>query len=444
MQNKEPSQCRSASCRIVAISTPMGRGAISIVRMSGDGVIDVAQKMFKPFPTEAGMLKLGKLDAMHFCDQAMCVYFVAPKSYTGEDMVEFQVHGGFSVADGVLKSCIQNGCRLADKGEFTKRAYLNGKMNLAGVEGVMDVIDAESISAVENGYKMLTGRLDDKISSLQDRLTDLLAQIEVALDYPEEDLEYITKDQVAQTLDSVLKEITALSDTAAKGRIIKNGVDVAIVGKTNVGKSSLLNALVGYDRAIVTDIEGTTRDTLSESYIYNDIKFNFIDTAGLRKTSDVVENIGIERSLQAVERADVVLLVFDGSEMPKEYDGIKNNAKTVCVYNKADTVSHRHADGIIVSAKTGENIEELKKAVYEKIKTDNLSSSDVVITNARHIDCLRRAAQSLTAALSDGGQTLDCIALSIREGWQALGEITGSTASEDIVNRIFEKFCVGK
>ena len=207
-------------------------------------------------------------------------------------------------------------------------------MNLAGVEGIMDVIDAESISAVENGYKMLTGRLDDKINNLQDSLTDLLAQIEVALDYPEEDLEYITKDKVFQTINKVLKEIIALSDTASKGRIIKNGVDIAIVGKTNVGKSSLLNALVGYDRAIVTDIEGTTRDTLSESYVYNDVKFNFIDTAGLRKTDDIVENIGIERTLQAAERADVILLVFDGGSIPKEYEEIKNNPKTVSIYNK--------------------------------------------------------------------------------------------------------------
>ena len=438
------SEISTGENKIVAISTPIGRGAISVVRMSGCGVIDIAKTMFKPFPAEAGMLKLGKLDAKHFSDQAMCVYFVAPKSYTGEDMVEFQVHGGFSVADGVLKSCIQNGCRLAERGEFTKRAYLNGKMNLAGVEGIMDVIDAESISAVENGYKMLTGRLDDKINNLQDSLTDLLAQIEVALDYPEEDLEYITKDKVFQTINKVLKEIIALSDTASKGRIIKNGVDIAIVGKTNVGKSSLLNALVGYDRAIVTDIEGTTRDTLSESYVYNDVKFNFIDTAGLRKTDDIVENIGIERTLQAAERADVILLVFDGGSIPKEYEEIKNNPKTVSIYNKADLVKHNQKDGISVSAKTGENVENLKQAIYDKIKADNVSNNDVLITNARHIDCLSRASQSLTAALDDKDNTLDCISLQIRESWQALGEITGTTASEDIVNRIFEKFCVGK
>lgn len=430
--------------KIVAISTPMGRGAISIVRMSGDGVIEIAKKMFNPFPQCAGMLKLGKLDATHFCDQAMCVYFASPKSYTGEDMVEFQLHGGYAIANGVLKSCIQNGCRLAEKGEFTKRAYLNGKMNLASVEGVMDVIDAESVAAAENGYKMLVGKLDEKINNLQDSLTDLLAQIEVALDYPEEDLEFITKKQVADIIGNSLNAIEALLSSAAKGRIIKNGVDIAIVGKTNVGKSSLLNALVGYDRAIVTDIEGTTRDTLSESYIYNDVKFNFIDTAGLRKTDDVVENIGIERSLLTVKRADVILLVFDGGEMPTEYKEIKNDDKTICIYNKADLVKYGQVGGVSVSAKTGENIEKLKQTIYDKIKTDNLSSNDVVITNARHIDCLSRAQQSLTTALSDGEQTLDCIALHIRESWQALGEITGRTASEDIVNRIFEKFCVGK
>lgn len=429
--------------KIAAISTPVGRGAISIVRMSGDGCIALARDMFTPFPKQAGILQLGKLDAKHFCDQAMCVYFNAPKSYTGEDMVEFQVHGGYAIANGVLKSCIENGCRLAENGEFTKRAYLNGKMNLTNVEGIMDMIDAESISAAENGYKMLSGKLDGKINALQDKLTDLLAQIEVALDYPEEDLEYITKDAVKSVLSDTIAQTQKLLDSASKGRIIKNGVDIAIVGKTNAGKSSLLNALVGFDRAIVTDIEGTTRDTLSESYIYRDIKFNFIDTAGLRRTDDIVESIGIERSLAAAQKADIVLLVYDGNVSTEQYDRIKNNDNTICVYNKSDI--YKAKDGALaVSAKTGENIEGLKDAIYQKIKLDNISSNDVVITNARHIDCLRRAEQCLQTASEHCQITLDCIALEIREAWQALGEITGTSASEDVVNRIFEKFCVGK
>ena len=216
--------------KITAISTPIGRGAISIVRMSGDGVIDVASQMFAKMPEQPGLLQLGKLDAGEFCDQAMCVYFKAPKSYTGEDMVEFQLHGGYAIANGVLKACIQKGCRLAENGEFTKRAYLNGKINLSNVEGIMDMIDAENIAAVENGYKMLSGKLDGKINLLQDKLTDLLAQIEVALDYPEEDLEFITKDQVQDVLRFAIDETQKLLDSASKGRIIKNGVDIAIVG----------------------------------------------------------------------------------------------------------------------------------------------------------------------------------------------------------------------
>lgn len=430
--------------KITAISTPIGRGAISIVRMSGDGVIEVAKEMFARFPAQPGLLQLGKLDAGEFCDQAMCVYFKAPKSYTGEDMVEFQLHGGYAIANGVLKACIQKGCRLAENGEFTKRAYLNGKINLSNVEGIMDMIDAENVAAVENGYKMLSGKLDGKINLLQDKLTDLLAQIEVALDYPEEDLEFITKDQVQDVLRFAIDETQKLLDSASKGRIIKNGVDIAIVGKTNVGKSSLLNALVGFDRAIVTNIEGTTRDTLSESYIYKDVKFNFIDTAGLRQTDDVVESIGIERSLQAVEKADIVLLVFDGGNIPDEYKEIKSNPKTICVFNKADVMTNPDRQVLSVSAKTGENVEQLKACVYDKIKQDNVSSTDVVITNARHIDCLQRANDSLKTALQNSEITLDCIALEIKEGWQALGEITGTTASEDVVTRIFEKFCVGK
>lgn len=427
---------------IAAISTPIGRGAISIVRMSGNGVLRLASEMFSPFPASPSLLKLGTLDAGGFCDKAMCVYFKAPRSYTGEDMVEFQLHGGYAIADGVLKNCVERGCRLAVSGEFTKRAYLNGKMNLTNVEGIMDMIDAESVAAVENGYKMLTGRLDGKISALQDKLTDLLAQIEVALDYPEEDLEYITNEQIGVSLGEVLGGVNAMLDSVSRGRMIKSGVDVAIIGRTNVGKSSLLNALVGYDRAIVTDIEGTTRDTLHESYIYGDVKFNFIDTAGLRKTDDVVESLGIERSLKAAEKADVILLVADG-QVPDEYAGIKEDKRAIVVYNKNDV--NTYADGSVsVSAKTGDNIENLKKLIYDKVKLGNVSSGDVVITNVRHADCLRRAAEGIKRSLSLIGETLDCLALEVREAWLALGEITGTSASEDVVNRIFEKFCVGK
>lgn len=428
---------------IAAISTPVGRGAISVVRMSGKGSIEIAKSLFKNMPEKANELKLGRFNGKNFSDQAMCVYFSSPRSYTGEDMVEFQMHGGYAVANAALKTLLNNGCRLAEHGEFTKRAYLNGKMNLANVEGVMDIIDAESVTAAENGYKMLTGALDGKIFELQDKLTDLLAQIEVALDYPEEDLEYVTKEQIKDALSEVKQKTQNLLDTSSKGRIIKNGVNIAIVGKTNVGKSSLLNTLVGYDRAIVTDIEGTTRDTLSESYVYRDVKFNFIDTAGLRKTSDVVENIGIERSKKAVENADIVLLVYDGEKVDGEYEEIAKNPKTIKVFNKADIKNHGN-DVLSVSAKTGENVEKLKEVIYEKIKLGNISSSDVMITNARHIDCLNRALKSLDRANEVIDETLDCISLEIREGWQALGEITGATANEEVVNRIFEKFCVGK
>lgn len=428
---------------IAAISTPVGRGAISVVRMSGKGSIEIAKSLFKNMPEKANELKLGRFNGENFSDQAMCVYFSSPRSYTGEDMVEFQMHGGYAVANAALKTLLNNGCRLAEHGEFTKRAYLNGKMNLANVEGVMDIIDAESVTAAENGYKMLTGALDGKISELQDKLTDLLAQIEVALDYPEEDLEYVTKEQIKNSLSEIKQKTQSLLDTSSKGRIIKNGVNIAIVGKTNVGKSSLLNTLVGYDRAIVTDIEGTTRDTLSESYVYRDVKFNFIDTAGLRKTSDVVENIGIERSKKAVENADIVLLVYDGEKVDGEYEEIAKNPKTIKVFNKADIKNHGN-DVLSVSAKTGENVEKLKEVIYEKIKLGNISSSDVMITNARHIDCLNRALKSLDRANEVIDETLDCISLEIREGWQALGEITGATANEEVVNRIFEKFCVGK
>jgi len=416
---------------VAAVSTSPGRSAVAVVRLSGKGCIEIAKTIFSPFPSRSNELKHGVLSADGLKDDAMCVWFNAPRSYTGEDMVEFHTHGGFFVSQAVVEACVARGCRVATNGEFTKRAYLNGKLKLTEAEGIIDVIDAESKRAANNGYNLLAGKLNGKILEIQDELTNLLAQVEVTLDYPEEELDM-------PRFEAVLSEIDFLLATARQGKLIKNGVEVVIAGETNVGKSSLLNALVGYDRAIVTEIEGTTRDTLTQSVIYKDVKFNFTDTAGLRGTNDPVEKLGVQRAEEAIKNADIVLLVLDAT---KPAEKIAADDRTIVLFNKTD-IADKSSDGLEISALTGYNIEKVKEEIYKKTQIDKIDSSDVLLTNNRHIDCLQRAAAALRRTQADA--TPDCVASDLAQCWEALGEITGKSLSEEVISRIFEKFCVGK
>ena len=303
---------------IVAISTPIGNGGISIVRLSGNTCFSIADKMFtskkqQPSSFEDRKLYLGTITTSQFKEKALCVIFKAPNSYTGENMVEFQCHGGVKIAQGILRECLQNGARMAKNGEFSMRAFLNGKMTLEETEGMIDMIQAKSDAEVRAGYALLNGELSKKTTVMQNELTDILADIEVSFDYPEQDMEYTTAQKTKQRLQQIVKDITSLLQTAHQGKIIKHGIQTLIVGKPNVGKSSLLNALLGEEKAIVTSIAGTTRDIVEDSYEYKGLRVELIDTAGIHETEDVVEKLGIDKAKKYINQADIILFVLDMS-----------------------------------------------------------------------------------------------------------------------------------
>ncbi len=428
---------------IVALSTAIGKSAIAVVRMSGNDSIDIAKKIFSPMPKEANYLKVGNLKTENFDEQAMCVYFVAPHSYTGENMVEFHCHGGRMVIKAVIDACLANGAVMAQNGEFSKRAFINGKQNLTNAEGVIEMIDAESISAAKAASNLLKNKLGQKVVVLQDKLLDVVSAGEVALDYPEEDLELPTMAQIKENLQEILDNIEKLIRTSTLGKVARYGIDVAIVGAPNVGKSTLLNALLGQDRAIVSDISGTTRDTLCEKVMYKDICFNFIDTAGLHDTNDRIESEGIRRAKEAADNADVVLNVTDNPLDRTVYPTIKPQIR---VFNKADLFDELPCcdDSLIVSAKSGE-VESVKEMLYDMFCAGDILNSDLLITSERHLDCLKKAAEEIKQAISASqNSTMDIVVSAAKNAWAVLGEITGTSAREDIIDRIYSKICLGK
>ena len=373
----------------------------------------------------------------------MCVYFAAPHSYTGENVVEFHCHGGTAVCQAVIEQCIACGAVPAQNGEFSKRAFINGKQNLTNAEGIIEMIDAETVSAAKAGANLLENKLGKKVVELQDVLLDLVSSCEATLDYPEEDLELPTVETVKRRLTELAQQLDGLISTATLGKIAKYGINVAIVGAPNVGKSSLLNALLGTDRAIVSDIQGTTRDTLTESVNYKDIRFNFVDTAGIRETQDKIELEGVRRAQKAIDSADVVLHVVDDPNDRSVFPTIRPQIR---VYNKSDLYGNSPCcvDSLVVSAKYGD-VEVIKSTLYEMFSAGEIENSDLLITNERHLSCLKTAREQLLTALHDcDNATLDIVTNSLKLVWDTLGQITGSTAQEDIIDRIYSKFCLGK
>lgn len=446
---------------IVAISTAIGNGGISIIRMSGKSVVDIADKLFhtnnlsvKDF--EPRKMYLGKFEYNGICDKCMCVYFKAPNSYTGEDLIEFHCHGGITLTNRIFESLVESGCEVATKGEFSKLAFLNGKLSLDEAEGIIDIINAESDSELRAGYDLLQGRLKSEVTSIQDTLTELLAKIEVTLDYPEEDLEEETVINIENTLSQVENKLKNILSTSSYGKTIKDGVKILIYGKTNAGKSSLLNKLLNYDRAIVTDIKGTTRDTLEEVFIYKGHKFILIDSAGIRQSEDLVESIGINKSKSMLKSADIVLYIIDGStpldNEDKDIMSDLNVNNTILIVNKSDLgkcvdVNNLPFKKVIeLSTLTGENIDTLKDTLLEYVTSKNVGNNSIVLTNTRHINAIRKGLSHLTQALDSlqSGLNLDLISIDIKNIWLSLGDITGNSDNERIIDDIFSKFCVGK
>ncbi|MGN0771455.1 MAG: tRNA uridine-5-carboxymethylaminomethyl(34) synthesis GTPase MnmE [Christensenellales bacterium] len=440
---------------IATISTPIGSGAIGIIRMSGDNAKAIAAQMFSTTRLDSfedatpNVMYYGKVKTQSFDDTCLAVYFKAPSSYTGEDVVEFQCHGGVRLVNEVLKRCIDLGADIADKGEFTKRAFLNGKMALSDCEGIIDMITSESLSALKAGSRLMQGGVSGEIKEYQTQLLDCIAEMEASLDYPEE-MEEESKSNCGQVLSFLAQNLQKLVNSQKLGGYIKQGVTVGIVGQTNVGKSSLLNTLVGRERAIVTDIAGTTRDTVEECLEYKGMLIRLVDTAGIRETDDKVEAIGVEKSMEIATNSDLTIFVVPADRpmndeekaLEKSLDG--SGVKMIRVINKCD-LGLENCDGITVSAKTGEGIENLKQKIIDAVLGEKVDVSGNVITNQRHAAAIEQSLQNIISA-KDAlyNQPTECVLLDLRQAYFELGKITGDSASEDIIDSIFSKFCLGK
>ena len=448
---------------IAAVSTGRQVCAIGIIRLSGDGCIAVAERVFTPLSKplhEAANRKL-VMGTLHdargrVIDQCMAVCSRQPHSYTGEDTVEFHCHGSPAVLAAGLEALYHAGARPAGRGEFTKRAFLNGKMDLTQAEAVIDLIEADTADAAANAAGQVGGVLQKKLAPIYEELVNLCSHFHAVLDYPDEDIEDFGLQNYTATLRAAAKELYALLQTYGQGRILRQGVAAAIVGRPNVGKSSLLNRLAGFDRAIVTDIPGTTRDTVEESVMVGSIRLRLIDTAGIRQTADTVEAIGVERSKKALEEADLAIFLCDGSQKLTQEDRdiielCMDAPNAIALINKSDlgkTVQPGELPFMTilpVSIKEGTGLELLPE-VLEEMFGGGMPCDGSILTNARQYDACRRAYEAMLESLKGLklGQTPDAVLTDVEAAMEAMGEVTGATVREDITARIFERFCVGK
>ncbi len=448
---------------IAAISTPIGHGGIGIVRISGEKAKEIAKKIFvsKNDGFLPNTIVYGKIfDNSEMIDEVLVSYFKAPNSYTGEDVVEINSHGGILIVQRILDLVLKNGAIMAEPGEFTKRAFLNGKLDLSQAEAVIDLINSKTKIENQTSAKQLEGVIGDKIRNIKQRAIDILVDLEANIDYPEYDIEEISRNKVKSTIEALLVDLKELATSYEEGKIIKDGINIAIVGKPNVGKSSLLNRLLKEERAIVTDIAGTTRDTIEESIVYKGVALNIVDTAGIHETSDVVESIGVSKSKEAIENSDLVLLVLDNSiELDNEdielLDNIKNHKKYILL-NKIDIndkISEnllkyaKNSEILSISAKKNIGINELLDRIIEDFKAKEIEkNNDIIITNKRHKEAIDKTIISFENIVkaTEVGTPLDMISIDIQNGISYLGEILGENVSEDIINGIFSKFCLGK
>lgn len=444
-------------------------GAIAVIRISGPDAKKLLDKCFEcKTPAEDKRLRVGILNTERIKDTATAVYFAAPKTYTGEDMAEIYTHGSVAVVESAIKFLIENGARAAEGGEFTKRAYLNGKMDLSAAEGVINLINSQTEREANAAFMMVTGGLRAEIEKLQKEIQSAAAGTEAAIDYPEEGIEEETKQQLYLRLEKITAELSKIKNSYGRGRLIKNGVRVALTGRVNAGKSQLANALLNKDMAIVTDIPGTTRDTLRDFYEYKGYRFVVADTAGIRQTEDAIEKIGIDRAINAIADSDVVLAVFEhGEKFDQDILGLikqktghnLDTDKIIYVENKIDlacgesfpnlqnlenAAKQENVLSVVkVSALKNTGIEELKEAILRKAQV--MGSDGLVLTELRHFHAFCRAGAALSDALAWlNSATMDCIAADLLSAYNALGEITGLVGTDDIISEIFSRFCVGK
>lgn len=451
---------------IAAIATPIGEGGISIIRVSGENALEIVNKIFRG----ANLNKVAS-HTIHYghiidyankdvVDEVLVTVMLAPKTFTRENTVEVSCHGGLLVTQKILQLILDNGARMATPGEFTKRAFINGRIDLTQAESIMDIIEAKTDRARQVAMKQLEGGLLFEIRKLRQELLNTMAHEEVNIDYPEYDMDDVTYKEMYDKAQQVIKEIDKLLATAQEGKVVRSGLATAIVGRPNVGKSSLLNYLSKEEKAIVTNIAGTTRDTLEEYVSLKGILLKLIDTAGIRQTDDIVEKIGVERSKRAITESDLVLLLINSSEELTEEDQklleLTQDKKRIIILNKADQVAkitkkdiQKITDSPIVTIsvlkkKNMIGLEEAIKSLFLQGITD--SKSEVMVTNQRQNDLLRKAKQSLIEAIEaiNDNMPLDLVQIDLKEAWDSLGEITGDTAPDELITQLFSKFCLGK
>ncbi|WP_438433614.1 tRNA uridine-5-carboxymethylaminomethyl(34) synthesis GTPase MnmE [Gorillibacterium sp. sgz500922] len=453
---------------IAAISTPLGEGGIAVIRVSGPQAVEQAGRLFRP----AGKLERAKTHTVHYghlanpatgetVEEALVTVMRAPRSFTMEDVVEIGCHGGLVSVKRVLDLLLAGGVRLAEPGEFTKRAFLNGRIDLTQAEAVIDVIRAKSDKAHKLALKQVEGALSKRVKKLRQELVEVMAHLEVNIDYPEHDVEELTTAFIRERGTAAIGQVEAMLKSAGEGKLIREGITTAIVGRPNVGKSSLLNALAQENRAIVTDIPGTTRDVIEEYVTMNGIPLKLLDTAGIRETEDVVERIGVERSLGALDEADLILFMLNGSE-PLSDDELKRledlrERATIVVVNKTDLPQEADLERVMMwypaerivrlSVLGEEGMDRLEKAVTDLFFQGDVEGGDLTyVSNVRHIQLLRQAEEALRDAVSaaDLLVPIDMIQIDFRRAWEYLGEMVGDQMADSLVDQIFSQFCLGK
>ncbi len=456
---------------IVALATPTGRSGIGVIRLSGPASVEIAARMTGGnvgglSPRYAHLRKLVDPASGEAIDEAIITYFKAPSSFTGEDVVEISCHGSPVLLRQVIDICLALEARMADAGEFSLRALANGRMDLAEVEAIRDLIDAQTTAAARQAVRQMGGEFSKQLTPLKDDLLNVIVVLESALEFVEDDLPEVQTEGVKTKLAEIAAEIEELADTFSAGRLIRDGLRVALVGRPNVGKSSLFNALLGSDRAIVTEIAGTTRDQLHERFTIGDIPISLIDTAGLRETSDTVESIGVERSRATIADADIVVVMLDASEAITQEDlDILESVKElnfIVVINKIDKTPSADIDKLIagahsklaflrpkvtpLSAKTGEGLDDLQGAIVRPFSPEDVTTSGFLVTDARHHDLLVRSKAEIEQSLGqlDEKMSEEIVLIGLHNALKYLGQITGETTTEDMLTRIFSTFCIGK
>ena len=456
---------------IAAIATATGSGGIGIIRMSGDKCFEILKKIFIPKnknvdldKVEGYTIKYGYIinsRTQEKIDEVLVSFFRAPKSYTTENMCEINSHGGMVVERKILEECLLNGANLAEPGEFTKRAFLNGRIDLSQAESVIDIINAKNDKEAQASFDQLQGKLSKEIENIRADLLDIMSDIEASIDYPEYDIEETTDEKAMNLLNKEKEKLELLEKSFESGKILKEGVKTVIVGKPNAGKSSLLNVILNEDRAIVSDYAGTTRDTIEEFINIDGIPLKIIDTAGIRKTDDFVEKIGVEKAINLINDADLIIAIFDSSKKLEDEDykifNLIKNKKIIILLNKCDLIqknfetinymSKLNKTVIKASMKTEEGIDKLYKEIANLFNNKEIELNDgIIVTNIRHKNLIHKAIDNIIKAMDSIKQEMpiDITAICIKETLEDLGEITGNNVSEDIINKIFSKFCLGK